>query len=185
MINTAEIAKAVQRILENLGEDLAREGLDGTPERVAEMYEEVFSGLRADPRDELVVSFNEGYEGTVLVKDIQFFSMCEHHLLPFFGRAHVAYVPNGRVVGISKLARVVDILSRRLQMQERLTMQIADVIMDKLRPHGVAVIMEAEHTCMTMRGVKKPGAVVVTSEMRGIFHTNAAARAEVMALIKG
>ena len=182
--NGAEIAVAVRGILENLGEDVEREGLVDTPNRVARMYEEFFSGLNEDPRDELVVSFDEGYEEMILVKDIDFFSMCEHHLLPFFGKAHVAYLPSGRVVGISKLARAVGVLSRRPQLQERLTMQIADAIMEKLNPHGVAVIIEAQHTCMTSRGVKKPGATVVTSAMKGVFRTNVASRAEVMALIK-
>jgi GTP cyclohydrolase I len=183
-VNFHKIAEAVHMILEAIGEDPEREGLQETGKRVARMYEEVFSGLSQDPRQELVTTFKEQHDEMVLVKDIPFFSMCEHHLLPFFGKAHVAYIPNGHIVGISKLVRVVEILAKRPQVQERLTNQIANIIMEELQPQGVAVVMKAEHTCMTMRGVRKPGAQVLTSAMRGLFSTNAATRAEVMALIR-
>ncbi|RMF93842.1 MAG: GTP cyclohydrolase I FolE [Nitrospinota bacterium] len=182
-MNLHEIAEAVKTILLAVGEDPGREGLRDTGYRVARMYGEIFSGLDQDPRKELTTLFDEHHEEMVLVKDIPFFSMCEHHLLPFFGTAHVAYIPNGHVVGISKLVRVVDILAKRPQVQERLTNQIANIIMETLHPQGVAVVMQAEHTCMTMRGVCKPGTQVVTSAMRGLFSTNEATRAEVMALI--
>ena len=172
-------------VLEAIGEDPHRADLLGTPERVADMYEEVLSGIKQDPAKELEVLLSEGHDEIVLIQDIPLYSMCEHHLLPFIGKAHVAYVPQGnRVTGLSKLARVVDILAKRLQVQERLTTQIADVIMKKLRPKGVMVVIEAEHLCMSMRGVKKAGAITVTSAVRGIFRTNSKTRQETLALIK-
>lgn len=181
--NTAAIRKAVREIIRAVGEDPAREGLRETPRRVADMYAEVFSGLRQDPADVLRVGFEEGHQELVLVKDIPFYSMCEHHFLPFHGLAHVGYIPNGRVVGLSKLARAVEILARRPQLQERLTSQLADAIMTTLEPAGVAVVISAEHLCMTMRGVRKPGSMTVTSAMRGVFQRNPATRAEFMSLI--
>lgn len=172
-------------VLEAVGEDPNRADLLGTPERVADMYEEVLSGTRKDPGKELEVLLSEDHDEIVLLKNIPLYSICEHHLLPFVGKAHVAYIPkNNRVTGLSKLARVVDILGNRLQVQERLTTQIADVIMKKLKPKGVMVIIEAEHLCLSMRGVKKPGALTVTSAVRGIFKENEKTRAETMALIK-
>ncbi len=172
-------------VLEAVGDNPERADLLGTPERVADMYEEIFSGIKQDPGKELEVLLSEGHDEIVLLKDIPLYSICEHHILPFIGKAHVAYVPQGnRVTGLSKLARVVDILAKRLQVQERLTTQIADVIMKKLRPKGVMVVIEANHLCMTMRGVKKPGAITVTSAVRGIFRTNSKTRAETLALIK-
>jgi len=185
MIDEEKIQIAVKMILEAVGEDTEREGLRDTPLRVAKMYSELFSGLHRDPKDELEVYFNEDHEEMVLVRDIPFYSMCEHHLLPFMGRAHVAYIPRkGRLTGLSKLARVVETVSKRPQLQERITSEIADTIMEVLNPHGVAVVIEAEHMCMSMRGVKKPGAITVTSAVRGIFRTNEASRAEVLSLIK-
>lgn len=185
MIDEEKIQIAVKMILEAVGEDTEREGLRDTPLRVAKMYSELFSGLHRDPKDELEVYFNEDHEEMVLVRDIPFYSMCEHHLLPFMGRAHVAYIPrNGRLTGLSKLARVVETVSKRPQLQERITSEIADTIMEVLNPHGVAVVIEAEHMCMSMRGVRKPGAITVTSAVRGIFRTNEASRAEVLSLIK-
>lgn len=172
-------------VLEAVGDDPRRADLLGTPERVADMYEEIFSGIKQDPGKELEILLSEGHDEIVLLKDIPLYSICEHHLLPFIGKAHVAYVPQGkRVTGLSKLARVVDVLAKRLQVQERLTTQIADVIMKKLRPKGVMVVVEAEHLCMSMRGVKKPGVITVTSAVRGIFRTNPKTRAETLALIK-
>jgi GTP cyclohydrolase IA len=182
--DTARLRKAVREIIKAVGEDPDREGLIETPRRVADMYAEVFSGLRQDPADVLRVGFEEGHQELVLVKDIPFHSMCEHHFLPFHGVAHVGYIPNGRVVGLSKLARALEILARRPQLQERLTSQLADVIMSTLEPSGVAVVIEAIHLCMTMRGVRKPGSDTVTSAMRGVFRREAATRAEFMSLIK-
>jgi len=183
-IDKAKIETAVQMILEAIGEDPHREGLINTPGRVARLYEEVFSGLDKDPSDLLEVLFTEYHDELVLVKDIPLYSMCEHHLLPFYGKAHVAYIPKGgKVVGISKLARVTEAYARRPQLQERLTSQIADCINQTLKPHGVAVVIQAEHMCMTMRGVKKPGALTVTSAVRGIFETRAETRAELLSLI--
>lgn len=171
-------------LLEAIGEDPEREGLRETPRRVANMYEEIFSGLTDNPAEFLDVSFTEFHDELVLVKDIPLYSMCEHHLLPFYGKAHVAYIPRGgKVVGISKLARVCDVYAQRPQLQERLTSQIADCINQTLHPHGVAVVIQAEHMCMTMRGVKKPGALTVTSAVRGIFETRAETRAELLSLI--
>ena len=181
-----KIEQAVRMILEGIGEDPEREGLKLTPTRVAKMYEEIFAGLGADPTEVLQARFAEEHEEMIIVKDIPLYSVCEHHLMPFSGLAHVAYVPgaSGQISGISKLARVVDILSKRLQVQERLTTQVADTIMEGLDPQGVMVVIEAEHLCMSMRGVKKPGTVTVTSAVRGLFYKSPAARAEAMSLIK-
>ncbi|MGI5911488.1 MAG: GTP cyclohydrolase I FolE [Syntrophomonadaceae bacterium] len=183
-IDKAKIEKAVKLILEAIGEDVDREGLLNTPRRVADMYEEIFAGLQVNPREFLQVSFTEYHDELVLVKDIPIYSLCEHHLLPFYGRAHVAYIPRGgKVVGISKLARVADTYAHRPQLQERLTSQIADCINDTLNPFGVGVIIEAEHMCMTMRGIKKPGSTTVTSAVRGLFETRSETRAELFSLI--
>lgn len=183
-IDREKIQQAVRMILEAVGEDPEREGLVETPRRVAAMYEEIFAGLYEDVGNHLEVVFNEGHEEMVLVKDIPFHSMCEHHLLPFHGRAHVAYIPRGgRVTGLSKLARVVEGFARRPQMQERLTSQVADTLMERLRPEGVAVVIEAEHMCMNMRGVNKPGSKTVTSAVRGVFRVDARTRAETFSLI--
>jgi GTP cyclohydrolase I len=178
-----KIATGVRLILEAIGEDPEREGLRDTATRVARMYAEVFQGLHIDPRQFLSALFDEQHDEMVLIKDIPFYSMCEHHLLPFHGIAHVAYLPSGKVVGLSKIARVVEALAQRPQVQERLTSQIADLLMDRLSAHGVAVVMEATHTCMTMRGVKKPGSATLTSAMRGTFKTDQATRSEFMSLI--
>jgi GTP cyclohydrolase I len=184
-IDKNKIRAAVRQLLQAIGEDPDRDGLRETPDRVARMYEEIFGGGEEDPRISLSKQFDEQHHEVVLVKDIPFFSMCEHHLMPFFGKAHVAYIPNGKVVGISKLARVVEAFARRPQVQERMTSQIADMIRDELDPQGVAVVCEAVHTCMTMRGVKKPGAEVITSAMRGGFQKSVSTRTEIMALIFG
>ncbi len=185
-INRPQIEAAVRLILEAIGEDPNREGLLDTPKRVAKMYEEVFSGLNEDPKQHFETIFSEEYEELVLVKDIPFYSMCEHHLVPFFGKAHVAYIPqNGRVTGLSKLARAVESVAKRPQLQERITTTIADSIMEKLEPHGVMVVVEAEHMCMTMRGVKKPGSKTITTAVRGTLADDAAARSEILSLIKG
>ena len=184
MIDQDKIKRAVHDILVAIGEDPSREGIKETPRRIAEMYAEVFSGMKEDPRDVLSVGFEEGHNEMVILKDIPFYSMCEHHLLPFYGMVHIGYIPKGRVVGASKLGRVVEILARRPQLQERLTTQIADTIVEALQPQGVAVVIEAEHMCMTMRGVKKPGSNIVTSAMRGSFRTRAVTRAEFLSLIK-
>lgn len=185
MVDNDAVVKAVRQLLTAIGEDPDREGLEATPRRIAEMYKEVFAGMEQDPRDILTVGFEEGHEEMVIVRDIPFYSMCEHHLLPFHGVAHVGYIPKGRIVGISKLARAVDIYARRPQVQERLTSQIADAVMDVLQPRGVGVVIEAQHLCMTMRGVKKPGSLVMTSATRGIFRTKEATRAEFMSLVTG
>jgi len=179
-----KIANAVRQILEAIGEDPEREGLVETPRRVAEMYEELFGGLCVDPAEELAVGFEEGHQEMVVIRDVPFYSLCEHHLLPFHGVAHIGYIPKGRVVGISKLARVVETLARRPQLQERLTSQVADTIVRGLRPAGVGVVIEATHLCMTMRGVKKPHSSVVTSAMRGGFRQSAATRAEFLSIIR-
>ncbi len=183
MADQEVIKKAITSIIEALGEDPKREGLVDTPRRIAEMYADIFSGTNIDPHDHLKVGFEEGHQEMVITRDIPFYSMCEHHFLPFYGMAHIGYIPNGRVVGASKLSRVVDVFARRLQLQERLTTQIADTILDVLEPRGVAVILEAEHLCMTMRGIKKPGSKMVTSAMRGLFRQRAATRAEFLTLI--
>lgn len=185
-IDTGRIQKAVREIIEALGEDPLREGLADTPERVARFYEEVFGGIHADPGEVIDAFFGEEhYQEIVMVREIPFYSMCEHHFVPFHGEAHVAYMPQGRVTGLSKLARLVDAFARRPQMQERLTAQVADCLDDRLDPLGVLVVIEAEHLCMSMRGVKKPGARTVTSAVRGIMETNAATRAEAMSLLFG
>ncbi|MDQ0244250.1 GTP cyclohydrolase I [Bacillus fengqiuensis] len=185
-VNKEQIEQAIRLILEAVGEDPNREGLLDTPKRVAKMYEEVFSGLNEDPKEHFQTVFGEDHEELVLVKDIPFYSMCEHHLVPFYGKAHVAYIPRGgKVTGLSKLARAVDAVARRPQLQERITSTIADSIVETLDPHGVMVVVEAEHMCMTMRGVKKPGAMTVTSAVRGVLETDPAARAEVLSFIKG
>jgi GTP cyclohydrolase I len=182
----AKIESAVVMILEAIGEDPDREGLKETPARVARFYSEAFSGLRTDPDKELMTQFTEGHEEMIIVKDIPFYSMCEHHLLPFVGQAHIAYVPRkGKISGLSKLVRVIESFSRRLQLQERLTTQIADTIVRVLDARGVLVVIEAEHMCMTLRGVKKPGSKTLTSAVRGILETNAATRAEAFSLIRG
>lgn len=183
VIHQEKIAVAVRMILEAIGEDPDREGLRDTAKRVAKMYAEMFQGLYENPRDHLNVLFDEQHDEMVFVKDVPFYSMCEHHLLPFQGRAHVAYIPRGKVVGLSKIVRVVEAFARRPQVQERLTSQIADLLMDALDAQGVAVVVEASHTCMTMRGVKKPGSNVVTSAMRGIFKNDQATRSEFMSLV--
>lgn len=182
-MDLAAIEAAVRTILVAVGEDPEREGLLETPKRVAKMYAEMFSGLSADPSRHLRVTFPEVYDELVLVKDIPFTSMCEHHLLPFTGLAHVAYLPQGKVTGLSKLARVVEDIARRPQVQERMTNLIAEYMERELNTAGVAVVIQAEHSCMSIRGVKKPGSLTVTSAMRGIFKTNPASRAEVMSLI--
>lgn len=180
------ISGAVRVILEAVGEDPDREGLAETPTRVARMYAEVFGGLREDPGSVVETIFeDEEHHEIVMVKDIPFYSMCEHHLVPFHGRAHVAYTPRGTVTGLSKLARLVDTYARRPQMQERLTTQVADTLMESLKPYGVMVVVEAEHLCMSMRGIKKPGSITVTSAVRGAFCDDAATRSEAMALLFG
>jgi GTP cyclohydrolase I len=187
VINEKTVRDAVTKVIEAIGEDPKRDGLVDTPRRVAEMYAELFSGMFQDPREELKVGYELGHRELVILKDIPFYSMCEHHLLPFYGTVHIGYIPNteGRVVGISKLARVVECLSRRPQIQERLATQIADAINDALKPDGVAVVIHAEHMCMVMRGIKKPGSSVITSALRGVFRKRAAARAEFFSLVQG
>ena len=182
-IDGEKIEKAVAEILTAVGEDPAREGLKGTPGRVARMYAELLGGMHEDPKQHLRSVFTEEYNEIVLLRDIPFYSICEHHLLPFIGSAHVAYLPSGVVLGVSKLARIVDTFARRLQAQERLTYQIADFIMDSLKPRGVAVVLEASHSCMTIRGIKKPGSVMVTSAVRGIFMKDPRSRNEVLSLM--
>lgn len=184
-IDKPAVVKAVHEILLAIGEDPSRDGLLRTPERVAEMFTEIFSGMNEDPKSVLDVTFEADHDEMIMVRDIDMFSVCEHHLVPFFGQAHVAYVPNesGRICGLSKLARLVDVLSRRPQVQERLTMQIADALEDALQPQGVLVVIEAEHLCMSMRGVRKPRSQTVTSAVRGSFRTSEATRAEAMGLI--
>lgn len=182
-IDVERAEMAVRNLLVALGEDPDREGLADTPRRVAKMYRELFAGVSADPAMHLKRVFHEQYDEVVLLRDIDFHSLCEHHLLPFHGKAHVAYLPNGKVVGLSKLARTVDAFARRPQVQERMTCQIADALMEHLAPKGVVVVVEAEHLCMKMRGVQKPHGTMVTSAVRGAFKESAAARAEVMSLI--
>lgn len=184
-VDKSKIENAIRDILEAIGADPNREGLLDTPSRVAKMYEEIFSGIHKDPREHLKILFqSEEHEELVLVKDIPFYSCCEHHLVPFFGKAHIAYLPkDGRLTGLSKLARVIEDLAKRPQLQERITKETADIIMQELKPYGVIVVLEAEHMCMTMRGVKKPGSKTITSAVRGIFEKDIAARAEAMSLI--
>jgi GTP cyclohydrolase I len=184
-VDIPRIEKAVREILLAVGEDPDREGLLKTPNRVARAYAELMSGLREDPRRHLQTVFHERYDEIVVLRDISFHSLCEHHLLPFTGRAHIAYLPDGKVVGLSKLARLVDGYAHRPQVQERLTMQIADALMDELKPIGAACVIEAVHTCMTIRGVEKPGSLMVTSALRGSFRDNSTSRAEVLALMHG
>jgi GTP cyclohydrolase I len=185
-IDRGRIEKAVREIIEALGEDPEREGLAETPERVANFYAEVFDGLHREPGEVVDAFFGEEhYQEIVMVREIPFYSMCEHHFVPFHGQAHVAYIPKGRVTGLSKLARLVEGFARRPQMQERLTAQVADALAERLEPLGVMVVVEAEHLCMSMRGVKKPGAVTVTSAVRGIMESQPATRAEAMSLLFG
>jgi GTP cyclohydrolase I len=179
------VMAAVAELLDAIGEDAQREGLVDTPRRIADMYAEILGGMATDPGDQLSVRFSEGHDELVLLRDIPFYSLCEHHFLPFHGVAHVGYIPHGSVVGISKLARVVELFARRPQLQERLTGQIADCIIERLQPRGVGVVVEAEHLCMTMRGVKKPGSRMVTSAVRGSFADDERARAEFLALVRG
>jgi len=184
-VDLQRVERAVREILAAVGEDPDREGLRETPARVARMYAELFSGLHEDPRAHLKKFFTEKYDEIVLVRDISFNSMCEHHMMPFMGKAHIGYLPAGRVIGLSKLARVVEGIARRPQVQERMTEAIADLLVEELQAKGVVVVMEAVHTCMTVRGVRKPGAICVTSAMRGAFRSNPSSRAEIMTLIYG
>ncbi len=187
MIDQDKIKKAVTSIIEAIGEDPAREGLVDTPSRVAEMYTELFMGVGKDAKEEMQVVYEAGHREMVVLRYVPFYSVCEHHLLPFYGVAHIGYIPDidGRVVGISKLARVVEITARRPQIQERMTTEIADAIVDGLKPAGVAVVVQAEHLCMIMRGIKKPGSNIVTSAVRGTFLTHPETRAEFFSLIQG
>jgi len=184
-VDQTRLKAIVRDLIEAVGEDPQREGLVDTPRRIAEMYAEIFAGLQVDPRTVLAVNFEEGHDEMVILKDIPFYSLCEHHFLPFHGVAHVGYIPEGSVVGISKIARVAELFAKRPQLQERLTSQIADCIMEALEPDGVAVVVEAEHLCMTMRGVKKPGSRMVTSAMRGHFKQRNVSRSEFLALVQG
>ena len=185
VVDQARIEGAVREILLAVGEDPDREGLADTPLRVARMYAEMFSGLATDPRNLLQKTFTQKYDEMVVVKDIGFESMCEHHLLPFIGKAHVAYLPNGKIVGLSKLARAVEVLAHRPQVQERMTEELADILMEELDARGVAVILEAAHSCMTIRGIRKASSVTTTSAMRGAFRANESTRAELMAHVYG
>ncbi len=182
-VDIERIERAVRELLLAVGEDVKREGLKHTPQRVAAMYTELLAGMQEDPGEHIQSIFTEKYDEIVLLRDIPFYSICEHHLMPFIGSAHVAYLPVGMVLGVSKLARIVDCFSRRLQVQERLTDQIADFLMSGLKPQGVAVVLEASHSCMTIRGVKKPGSIMVTSALRGIFKRDPKSREEIMSLI--
>jgi len=182
-IDSERIRQAVQEILLAVGEDVEREGLQKTPDRVARMYAELLGGMFEDPGIHLRSIFTEKYDEIVLLRDIPFYSLCEHHLLPFIGKAHVAYLPTGKVLGVSKLARIVDCFAHRLHTQERLTGQIADFLMQNLKPMGVAVVLQASHSCMTIRGIKKPGSLMVTSALRGIFKKDARSRNEVLSLM--
>lgn len=182
-VDLERIKKAVLEILEAVGEDPQREGLRETPARVARMYSELLQGRLHDPSEHLKSVFHEQYDEVVLLRDVPFYSICEHHLMPFIGRAHLAYLPDGKVLGVSKLARIVDAFARQLQVQERLTDQIADFLMTNLKPKGVAVVLEASHSCMTIRGIKKPGAMMVTSALRGLFKKDPRSRSEVLALM--
>lgn len=183
--NQEKLEQAIYQLLEALGENPEREGLIETPKRVAKMYQEMFSGLNEDPKDQFTAVFTENHDEAVLVKDIPFYSMCEHHLVPFYGVAHVAYLPSdGRVTGLSKLARAVEVASKRPQLQERLNAQVADALEEALQPKGVFVMLEAEHMCMTMRGIKKPGSKTVTTVARGIFKDNREERKEILSLIR-
>ncbi len=183
-IDGERIRNAVREILEAIGEDVDREGLRETPDRVARMYNELLGGMYENPKKHLKSVFTEEYDEIVLLRDIPFHSLCEHHVLPFIGQAHVAYLPTGRVLGVSKLARLVDCFAHRLQTQERLTGQIADYLMENLKPMGVAVVLHASHSCMTIRGIKKPGSTMVTSALRGLFKKDARSRSEVLSLMR-
>ena len=183
MADQKKIEEAVRMLLEGIGEDVTREGLVDTPNRIARMYEEIFKGMEEDPAQHLCKTFAVDSNEIVVEKDITFYSTCEHHMMPFYGKAHIAYIPDGRVVGISKLARTVEVYARRLQIQEQMTTQVADAVMEHLRPQGVMVMVEAEHMCMSMRGVKKPGSQTVTSAVRGVFEKSAPTRAEALSLI--
>jgi GTP cyclohydrolase IA len=187
MIDQVKLKQAVSLIIEAIGEDPKREGLVDTPRRVAEMYAELFAGIGQNPSEELKVGFEERHREMVIVRDIPFYSMCEHHLLPFYGVAHVGYIPNkdGRVVGASKLPRVVEMVAKRPQLQERLTSVVADSIMEAIKPDGVAVVIQAEHLCMIMRGIKKPGSALVTSALRGTMRSNSDTRNEFFCLLQG
>jgi len=182
-VDHQKIEKAIRQILEAVGEDLNREGIKRTPQRVANMYAELLGGMQEDPREHLKGVFQEDYDEIVILRDIPFYSICEHHLMPFIGSAHIAYLPKGNVLGVSKIARIVDCFSRRLQVQERLTNQIADFLMDNLQPMAVAVVLEASHSCMTIRGAKKPGSIMVTSAIRGVFRNDQKSRSEVLSLL--
>lgn len=184
-VDRARVREAVVELLKAIGEDPDREGLRDTPRRIADMYAEIFGGMTVEPADFLKVGFEVAHDEMVILRNIPFYSMCEHHFLPFHGEAHVGYVPDGRVVGISKLARVVEAFARRPQIQEQLTSQVAEAIMGELQPDGVAVVIEAEHLCMTMRGVQKPGSRMVTSAMRGQFKQSSVTRSEFLALVQG
>ncbi len=184
LVDKERVKKLVKELLEAIGEDPTRPDLVRTPERIADLYSELLSGMEKDPEEELIVALEEKHDEIVLLKDISFYSLCEHHLLPFFGKVHIAYLPkHGKITGLSKLVKVVEILSRRLQVQERMTTQIAEAILRRLEPLGVMVVVEAEHLCMSMRGVNKPGAKVITSAVRGIFRENAKTRNEVLSLL--
>lgn len=185
VLATSEIEIAVGVILDSLGEDVHRDGLIDTPRRVAKMYSEYLNGYQIDPKSLFTTFEGDGYNELVIVKDIPFFSMCEHHMLPFHGTAHVGYIPTERIVGISKIARLVEAFGHRLQVQERMTAQIADTMVEHLKPRGVMVVVEAEHLCMSARGIQKPGSKTVTSVVRGDFHNDPEARAEFLSLVKG
>ncbi|MDR0268566.1 GTP cyclohydrolase I FolE [Paenibacillus sp.] len=182
--NREQIEHHIEQILKLIGEDPQREGLLETPARVTRMYEEIFAGYEVDPRDVLGVTFDENHEELVIVKDIVYYSQCEHHMAPFFGKVHIGYIPSGKIVGLSKLARLVEAVTRRLQVQERITSQIADIMVDVLKPNGVMVVVDGEHLCMCSRGIKKPGSKTVTSAVRGVFREDSASRAEFMSLIR-
>lgn len=182
--NRAELERHVREMLRLIGEDPDREGLRDTPARVVRMFEEIYAGYSVDPRDVLGVTFDEQHEELVIVKDIVYYSQCEHHLAPFFGKAHIGYIPSGKIAGLSKLARLVEAVTRKLQVQERITSQIADIMEETLHPHGVMVVVEGEHLCMCARGVKKPGSKTITSAIRGEFRENAALRTEFLELLK-
>ncbi len=182
-VDVERIERAVGEILLAVGEDPGREGLKATPRRVANMYAELLAGMQHDPKEHVTSVFHERYDEIVLLRDVPFYSVCEHHMMPFIGKIHIAYLPDGKVLGVSKLARIVDCFARRLQVQERLTSQVADFLMDNLKPKGVAVVIEASHSCMTIRGIKKPGSVMVTSALRGIFIRDPRSRSEVLGLM--
>ncbi|AJY74415.1 GTP cyclohydrolase I FolE [Paenibacillus beijingensis] len=182
--NREQIEYHIKEILKLIGEDVEREGLLETPARVTRMYEEIFAGYDVDPRDVLGVTFDERHEELVIVRDIVYYSQCEHHMAPFFGKAHIGYIPSGKIAGLSKLARLVEAVSRKLQVQERITTQIADILVETLQPHGVMVVVEGEHLCMCARGVKKPGSKTVTSAVRGEFRSSEALRSEFLSLLK-